>query len=163
MKKSFIAFTVLSLFSFNAFAEFSLNCSEMYERTIISKDIKKERASKLSYDLSTAAFITSFGGSAPVTLGLLLPAIGLSIYSGADPKEQKVIDLSEEGSRRLARLQKKARKKISKDISQEEIAQIVQEGLESGVFCHRFPHLYTPKEVKNHVMTSLKYKYSVIK
>jgi hypothetical protein len=160
MKKSFITIALVSLFSVNAFAEFSLTCPEMYARTIISKERKKDKAGRLSYDLSVGAFITSFGGAAPVTVGLLLPAVALSIYSGADSREQKVMDLSEEGSRRLAKLEKKARKKINKDITQEEIAAIVEDGLVSGTFCRQFPHLYTPKEVKDYVMRSLKMKHS---
>lgn len=154
-----MALALVTFFSANAFAEFSLTCPEMYERTILSKERKKDKASKLSYDLGTAGFIISFGGSVPVTVGLLLPAVALSVYAGADSREQKVFDLADEGSKRLARLEKQARKKINKNINQEEIAAIVEEGLTSGVFCRQFPHLYTPKQVKNHVLSSLKMKY----
>ena len=161
MKKSFITIALVSLFSVNAFAEFSLSCPEMYARTIISKERKKDKAARLSHDLSVGAFITSFG-AAPVAAGLLLPAVALSIYSGADSREQKVLDLADEGSRRIAKLEKKAKKKISKDITQEEIADIVSEGLISGTFCREFPHLYTPSEVKDYVMRSLKQKHSSV-
>lgn len=159
MKKTLITLTMATLFSVNAFAEFSLTCPQMYARTIISKEIKKHKAGQLGAELSMGALVTSFGGSAPVTLGLLLPAVALTIYSDTDSREQKVMDLSNEGSRRLAKLEKKAKKKINKDITKEEIASIVEEGLVSGTFCSDFPHLYTPGEVKDYVMKSLKMKY----
>jgi hypothetical protein len=49
MKKSFITIALVSLFSVNAFAEFSLSCPEMYARTIISKERKKDKAAKISH------------------------------------------------------------------------------------------------------------------
>ncbi len=158
MKKAFITLTLASLFSVNAFAEFSLTCPEMYERTIIAKERKKERAGDTANTLGWGMLLFSFG-AAPVAVGLLLPTVALSVYSEANPKEAKVVDLSYEGSRRLERLTKKARKKINSKIDQEEIAQIVQEGMSSGLYCQGFPHLYTPKEVKEHVLRTLEMKY----
>ena len=163
MKKSFIAFTLMSLFSFSAFADFSLTCPEMYARTIHKKHRSKKKLDHLSNDLAAAAFVTSFGGSVPFTLGLLLPAITLDLIAGAKPKEEKVLDLAEEGSRRLSRLTKKAQKKISKDITQEEISDIVLEGLVAGTYCQDFPDLYSPSDVKEHVMWKLRNKYPALK
>lgn len=163
MKKSFIAFALMSLFSLNAFAEFSLTCPQMYALTVQKKHRGKKKLSHLSDDLATAAFVTSFGGSAPFTLGLILPAVTLNIIAGAKPREEKVLDLSEEGTRRLASLAKKARKKISKDITEEEIAEIVQQGLSDGTYCQDFPDLYSPGDVKDHVFWKLRNKYPALK
>ena len=160
MKKTIFAFALMSFFSVSAFAEFSLTCPEMYARTIISKERRDNKNKKLAHDLYGGSIVAMFTGSAPLTLGLLLPATVISIAADIDSKEVRVMDLASEGSRRLERLTKKAKKKINKDISQEEIVAIVEEGLVSGAFCEGFPDLKRPNEVKRYVLNVLEFKYS---
>lgn len=158
--KKLILFSALSVFSFNSFADFSLSCTEIYARTMHAKDAKKRRAERVANDFKAASFITTLG--APIVgVSLLAPAIGLDIYASIDSKEEKVLDLANEETRRLNRFAKSLRKKISTDITSEEIVDLVAHGLTSGEFCQDFPHLYSPKDVKRYVQAKLKEKYAV--
>lgn len=157
--KKLILTAALSIFSFNSFAEFSLTCPDIYQRTMLSKEAKKERAGRISNDLGKGAFIISLGAPA-VGLALLVPAVGLSVYSSVDSKEDRVLQIMEEGNRNLIKLTKKLQKKVSSDISADEVLDVVKRGLESGLFCQEFPHLYSPKEVKEHVEAVMKSKYA---
>lgn len=157
--KKLVLITILSAISFNSFAQFSLSCPEMYQKTMVAKEIKKDRAYKLGMNTNRVAFVTSFG--LPVVgLALFAPGVALNIYSAIDSKEDRVLRLADEGSRELAKLSKKLQKKINSNISEEEILEIVKENLDSGLFCQDFPHLFSPKEVKDHVEAVLRQKYA---
>lgn len=158
MKKLMIA-TVLSIFTVNAFADFSLSCPDIYQKTMQSKNSKKRKAGRVGHDLGQSAFIISFG--APVVgLALLAPSVGLSIYSELPSKEEKILRITEEGNRHLLKFTKHLQKKISSDITSEEVIGIVRDGLDSGLFCQDFPELYSPSEVKDHVRDVMKLKYA---
>jgi uncharacterized membrane protein YjfL (UPF0719 family) len=157
--KKFVLIAALSAFSFNSFAQFSLTCPEIYERIIISKQIKKNKVGNLTNDIGLGGLL--IGLSAPtVGLSILAGAVGMSVYIELPSREEKVLVLKEEGSRQLKRLTKNLQKKISSEISPDEVMQIIQEGLESGRYCQNFPDLAKRKEVKRHVSSVLSLKYS---
>lgn len=157
--KKLLLISALSVFSFNSFAQFSLSCPEIYQKTMVSKEIKKNKAERIGSNTGKVAFVTSFGLPA-VGLALFAPAIALNIYAASDSREEKVLALIDEGSRELEKFSKKLQKRINSNISEEEILEIVKENLESGFFCQDFPHLYSPKEVKEHVEKVLRLKYA---
>lgn len=157
--KKLILVSALAIFSFNSFAQFSLSCPEIYQKTLVAKEIKKSKAAKIASNAGKVAFVTSFG--LPIVgLALFAPAAALGIYSEIDSKEQRVMRLADEGSHELAKLSWKLQKKINSNISEEEIMVIVKDHLESGFYCQDFPHLFSPKEVKEHVEAVLKQKYA---
>lgn len=157
--KKFILISALSIFSMNSFAGFSLTCPEIYQRVMVAKEIKKDKASRVAYATNAAALVSSL--SIPVIgVVMLAPGVALNIYSAIDSKEDRILRLSKEGGRELSRLTKKLQKSINANISEEEVMEVVQQGLESGHYCVAFPDLFTPKEVKEHVEKVLEYKYS---
>lgn len=132
----------------------------MFSRTILSKQDKKERAGKLANNLGYAGAVAAF--SIPtVGLAIFVPAAALSVYSGLPSREERVMRILDEGNRSLVRLTKKSQKNIHSDITADEILEIAKEGLVSGKFCERFPHLYSPSEVKDHIEQVLESKYAV--
>lgn len=157
--KKLMVIAALSIFSFNSFAEFSLSCPDVYQKTMLSKAAKKKKAGRISSDLGKGAFFISLGAPA-VGVALLVPAIGLSVYSDLPSKEERVLRILEEGNRNLVKLTKKLQKKVSSDVTAEEVLGVVRDGLDSGLFCQEFPHIYSPKEVKEHVEEVLKSKYA---
>ncbi|MFP5386947.1 MAG: hypothetical protein ACLGHN_12770 [Bacteriovoracia bacterium] len=160
MKKA-ILFTILSIFSMNSFASFSLSCPEIYKRIIDSKTLKKEKAETTGYYLNSFALSASAMGAPLVTAALSIPAIVLISYSSFTPREEKALAYAEEDSRALIRLTKKLQKKIHPDIHEQEIIELVQNGLDSGEFCMDFPDLMSPREVRKYVESQLREKYSL--
>jgi hypothetical protein len=59
--------------------------------------------------------------------------------------------MTQEQSKQFDRLLKKARK-IRSNITEQDIADIVVQGMESGKFCEDFPKLYSPRQVRNYVL-----------
>lgn len=157
--KKLMVIAALSIFSFNSFAEFSLSCPDIYQKTMLSKEAKKRKAGRIGSDLGKGAFFISLGAPA-VGLALLVPAAGLQVYSDLPSKEERVLGVLEEGNRQLVKLTKKLQKKVSSDVTADEIIGIVRDGLESGQFCQDFPHIYSPSDVKEHVEAVLKSKYA---
>jgi hypothetical protein len=158
MKKIIIA-SLLSVFSLNSFADFSLSCPEIYQKILTDKEMKKEAASKLSNRLSGLSLV---GLIAMPEVGLAL--IGASLvsgtYSAIPSKEERAMSLVEEGSRQLERLTKDIQKNISKDITEQEVLGVIQEGLDSGLYCQNFPELYGRRDIKKQVTSELKVRYS---
>lgn len=157
--KKFVFMALLSTISFNSFAQFSLSCPEIYERIMVSKEIKKKKVGDMTDDVGLGGLL--IGLSAPgVGLGILAGAVGMSVYSELPSREEKVLAMKEEGSRQLQRFTKSLQKKVSSDISSEEVLEIIKDGLESGVYCRNFPHLANRSDVKEHVREILKLKYA---
>lgn len=157
--KKLLVLAVLSMFSFNSFAEFSLSCADVYQRTMLSKEAKKRKAGRISNNLGGAAFFVTLG--APVVgVAMLVPTIGLSVYSDLPSREERVLRILDEGNRQLVKLTKKLRKNVSTDVTAEEVLGIVRDGLDSGLFCQDFPHIYSPSDVKEHVEDVLRQKYA---
>lgn len=158
MKKIIIA-SLLTVFSFNSFAQFSLSCPEIYQKTFTAKEIKKNKASKLSNNFSTLSLL---GLIAMPEVGLTL--IGASLvagtYSVIPSKEDRALRLADEGSKQLKRLTKKLQNKVNADITEEEVLRTVQEGLDSGEFCRNFPDLYSARDIKKYVTNVMKTNYS---
>ena len=150
---------VLSIFSFNSFADFSLSCPEIYQKTMLAKEAKKRKAGRIGNQLGQGSFFVALAAPA-VGVAMLVPTIGLSVYSNSASKEERVLNILEEGNRHLVKLTKKLRKNVNTDISADEVLKIVTDGLESGLFCQDFPHIYSPSEVKDHVEDVLKEKYA---
>jgi hypothetical protein len=158
----FIVMTALiTILSSNSYANFSLSCPQIYEKVMVSKNIKKNKAENIGYQLNGAGVVMSLGGAPLLTALLLLPASGLIVYSAFSPKEEKVLNLAEESSHELEKLTKKLRKEIHPDITEQDILSIVEEGLVSGTFCWDFPKLKGPKQIRKHVAEILKEKYLV--
>lgn len=157
--KKLILIAALSVFSFNSFAEFSLSCPDIYQKTMMSKAVKKKKAGRIANNMGTGTFFVTL--AAPVVgVSMLVPTIALSVYSDLPSKEERVLRIIEEGNRHLARLTKKLQKKVSSDVTADEVQEILKDGLESGLFCQDFPHIYSPSEVKEHVEDVLKSKYA---
>lgn len=157
--KKLVLIGMLSTFSFNSFAQFSLTCPEIYERIMISKEIKKNKVGNLGEELSVGGFLMGLGAPA-VGLTILAGSVGASVYANTKSREERVMELKEEGSRELKKLTRKLQKKISSDITSEEIMEIVQGGLTDGLYCQNFPEIANKKFVERHVQMILREKYS---
>lgn len=157
--KKLILIAALGVFSFNSFAEFSLTCPDIYQKTMLSKEAKKRKAGRISTNLGRGSFFISLGAPA-VGLALLVPTVGLSFYSNSASREERVLRILDEGNRSLVKLTKKLQKKVSSDVTADEVLGVVRDGLESGLFCQDFPHIYSPSEVKEHVEEVLRSKYA---
>ena len=162
MKKSLFALALLlSLFHAHAQeAKFSLTCDEIYGRILAKKVHRNEKMNEIGSKTYSYSLIAMFTGSLPLTAGMMLVGGTLSFVGNIDPKEQKIADLQDEGSRTLERFTKKLQKKINQNITQEDIIAEVKGGLESGTFCMGFPDLYSPREVKKYVERRLSDKFA---
>jgi hypothetical protein len=158
MRKITLA-VVLATLSFSSFAEFSLNCPEIYARLVSHKNEQRDKAGRVGDQIGKAALVSAFVN--PIISGsLFVPVIGIRIFEMTSSKEDRVQMLMEDGTGQLRRLTKKMQKRISSDITSEEISGIIKEGLESGQYCMDFPDIYSPKDVKKHVEEVLKEKYA---
>ena len=157
MKKFLLACLSLS-FTFNVFASSSLSCHEMYIKTMNHKNIKKEKVDRIN-NASPGLLIVVPAINPVAGLTLLGAAIGAEIYASTPSKEEKILRMASEGSKKLDRFIKKLQKDISCEISENEVKAIISEGLESGVYCQDFPVLYSVKDVKDHVKRQLIQKY----
>ena len=156
--KKFVLLAALSAFSFNSFAQFSLSCPEIYVKVMQAKEQRKERIAHHSQIL-TANGILLGAWLPPVGMALLSGALGGTIYGAIPAKETKVLDLAE-GDRQLERFTKSLQKNISSDISENEVMEIIKEGIESGHYCRNFPDLANRREVKRHVRSVLSLQYA---
>jgi hypothetical protein len=156
--KNFILASLLTAFSFNAFSSSSLSCHEMYIKTMNHKNKIKNKVDRINN--SSPGLLIVVPAINPVAgLALLGAAIGAEIYATTPSKEEKILKLSSESSKKLDRFVKKLQKDISCEITENEVKAIISEGLESGVYCQDFPVLYSVKDVKNHVRRQLIQKY----
>lgn len=157
MKKFLVALMILStIFS----AQAQETCHEIYAKDLAAKTHKKNRAGKVGADLYASSLIVMWTGSLPLTVGVMVAGGALSIYANMDSSAQKIDDLQHEGSRRLNRLTKKMQRNINENITQDEIVNIVQDGLESGLFCENLPKLYSASAIKKHIREVLELKYA---
>ncbi len=156
--KNFILASLLTAFSFNAFSSSSLSCHEMYIKTMNHKNNIKNKVNRINN--SSPGLLIVVPSINPVAgLALLGAAIGAEIYATTPSKEEKILKLSSESSKKLDRFVKKLQKDISCEITENEVKAIISEGLESGVYCQDFPVLYSVKDVKKHVKRQLVQKY----
>ncbi len=150
----------MCIFSLNTFADFSLTCPEIYRKTLIHKDLTSRKINNVAYKATQVSTLLLLSGN-PLVFAALAPAIVVAGYTkNHSSKEQRIDDLMSEGNRRLERLTKKLQKNISSDINEEEIVSLIEDGMKSGLFCKRFPELYSPKDVKEYVKKSLELKYA---
>ncbi len=156
--KNFILASLLTAFSFNAFSSSSLSCHEMYIKTMNHKNKIKNKVDRINN--SSPGLLLVVSAVNPVAgITYLGAAIGAEIYATTPSKEEKILRLSSESSKKLDRFVKKLQKEISCEITENEVKAIISEGLESGVYCQDFPVLYSVKDVKNHVKRQLIQKY----
>jgi hypothetical protein len=156
--KNFMLASLLTAFSFNAFSSSTLSCHEMYIKTMNHKNNIKNKVNRINN--SSPGLLIVVPSINPVAgLALLGAAIGAEIYATTPSKEEKILKLSSESSKKLDRFVKKLQKDISCEITENEVKAIISEGLESGVYCQDFPVLYSVKDVKKHVKRQLVQKY----
>jgi hypothetical protein len=157
--KKFIAASLLSLFTINAFADFSLSCPEIYVRTVNAKERSRDKAHRIVNDMGSAVFFSAFVN--PILFfSLAGTSVGLELYAISSSREEKITRLMNEGDKHLIKLTKKLQKKISPEITKEEVLDLVRDGLNSGLYCQNFPHLYSLSDMKEHLEITLKAKYS---
>ncbi len=138
----------------------SPTCRELYA-SAAEKEMKQEKwildKGAIAYGLTLPAMFT---GNIFIVSGFLLTGSVMVGYSKLyDAREIRVKDLQIEGSRRLKRFTKRMKKIISPAIEQEEIIEIINEGLESGLFCENAPKLASPGDIKSHVKSVLIERY----
>jgi hypothetical protein len=156
--KNFILASLLTAFSLNAFSSSSLSCQEMYIKTMNHKNKIKNKVDRINN--SSPGLLLVVSAVNPVAgITYLGAAIGAEIYATTPSKEEKILRLSSESSKKLDRFVKKLQKDISCEITENEVKAIISEGLDSGVYCQDFPVLYSVKDVKNHVKRQLIQKY----
>jgi hypothetical protein len=156
--KNFILASLLTAFSFNAFSSSSLNCHEMYIKTMNHKNKIKNKIDSIN-NASPGLLIVVPAINPVAGLTLLGAALGAEIYATTPSKEEKILRLTSESNKKLDRFVKKLQKDISCEISENEVKAIIIEGLDSGVYCQDFPVLYSVRDVKNHVKRQLILKY----
>jgi hypothetical protein len=156
--KRFIPILVLFTLSFNAFAEFSLDCPQIYDRVMRDKWEKKERVNIQSGVIGLGGVATAFL-TPPVGLAIFAVSFGMSTYSFLPSKEERTLHLAKAGTRELSRFTRSLQKSISPDITQHEVTELVNSGLDSGLFCADFPKLASVRDIKKHVRETLKAKY----
>jgi hypothetical protein len=156
--KNFMLASLLTAFSFNAFSSSTLSCHEMYIKTMNHKNKIKNKIDRMN-NASPGLLIVVPAINPVAGLTLLGAALGAEIYATTPSKEEKILKLSSESSKKLDRFVKKLQKDISCEITESEVKAIISEGLESGVYCEDFPNLYSVQDVKKHVKRQLIQKY----
>lgn len=137
------------------------SCHEIYAKDLALKTHKKERALKIGSDIYVSSLILMWTGSLPLTAGAMLVGGSLALYGNIDSSAQKIDDLQHEGSSRLVKFTKKMQKNVNSSISEDEIVDIIKDGLDSGLFCENLPKLYSASKIKKHVRNVLELKYAV--
>lgn len=158
-----ILLSALLLLSFSTRAQVEAqkaSCVELYAHASAEKITKqnklRERGATV-YGLSLAALFT---GNIFIVSGFLLGGSGMVLTANLyDAPEIRANDLKIEGSRRLEKFTKKMQRKFGAAVSEMEILSIVNEGMDSGLFCAKAPKLATPKEIKSHVESILASRY----
>lgn len=137
------------------------SCHEIYAQDLAIKTHKKERIAKIGSDIYISSLILMWTGSLPLTAGAMLVGGSLALYGNIDSSAQKIDDLQHEGSSRLVRLTKKMQRNINGNITEDEIVDIIKDGLDSGLFCENLPKLYSASKIKKHIRNVLELKYAV--
>jgi hypothetical protein len=157
MNKFFLG-SLITLFSTATIASPTFTCQDIYMKTINHKEVIKQKVDRAND--ASGAFMIIISTVNPVAgLTLLAGAIGSEIYANSPSKEEKVLRLANENTKVLRRFVKELRKDINPNINENEVREIISEGIQSGHYCSKFPVLFDTKDVKRHVRTMLNLKY----
>jgi hypothetical protein len=149
---------VMSLLSSSAMASATFTCQDIYIKTINHKEVVKEKVDRVND--STGALMIVISTVNPIAgLTLLAGAIGSEIYANSPSKEEKLLRLANENTKVLRRFVKELKKDINPNIDENEVREIISEGIQSGHYCSKFPVLFDTKDAKRHVRTMLNIKY----
>ncbi len=110
--------------------------------------------------ITVLAFIGSaFTGSLPVVLAATLAPSAISLIVNAPDKEEKALRLLDAAERSHKKFVKKLQKKVSAEITEQEVTALIERGFESGQFCSKLPKLMSAKKIKKYVTQTLEAKY----
>jgi hypothetical protein len=135
------------------------SCREIYKKTA---EHKYGRNVAIMRGLGTATQVTLAGSLAALITAQ--PEIAIALFSASaatglintayllmDPREARVLLLSEGHLRKFQRLLKKARN-IRSDITEQNIIDLINKGIDDGTFCQGFPKLYSVRQVSKYVL-----------
>jgi hypothetical protein len=185
MKNLFIGLVVFATISAFAQDVKTFTCQGIYESAMKQDIAKAERYNKKFNRVGTVtvggspdtlnsgltimgALAGAMGGAAiglgaPVTIplffvGALTPQV-ISMIVNAPNKEEKALELLDESTKRLDRFTKRMQRKISKDITNEDIIKLTQNGFDNGYFCSELPKLKSPAEIRKYVKNRLHHQF----
>lgn len=183
--KKITSFLMISAFLFNsvAFADEAAveaksqvktySCYELYLTAALNKErsrhIYNDRFNDAPHDhLSLNAMATLMGGmvsqaligSTPVTVGFFLAPAAISIVKNLPSRQEKVLALTKVGNEKFNKFVKKLQKKISPEITAEEVSKIIEDGFNSGKYCENLPKFATRAQIKKMIKKELKKVHS---
>lgn len=114
--------------------------------------------------LNTGLTVLSFlggaiTGSIPVVLLATFAPTAVSLIVNAPNKEERALRMLDEATRAQTRFVEKMQKKISPEVTQEEIENLIIEGFDTGLFCSSVPKLYSATKIKKYVQKKLEQRY----
>jgi len=181
MKNLFIGLVVFATISAFAQDVKIFTCQGIYESSMKQDIAKAERYNKnfnrvgavtvggspdtLNSGLTImGALAGAMGGAAiglgaPVTIplffvGALTPQV-VSIVVNSPNREERALELLNESTKRLNRFTKRMQRQISRDITNEDIIKLTQNGFDNGFFCSELPKLMSPAEIRKYVKNKL--------
>lgn len=174
--KRLIPFVLSLTFMTGAFASSepkTYTCEGIYSLRLANKIEKRDRYNDkwnksrgdTSYNgaLAIVGFMAGAAtGSLPILLAASLTPTVISTIKNLDSREERNAKLRDESQRSHKRFMKTLHKKISPNITDEEVGEIIQNGFDSGLFCDDMPELYTPSDIKKHVRVTLEEKYGTV-
>jgi hypothetical protein len=161
MKSLFLSLFLLVSLSLRAQVETpKQSCAELYAHASAEKITKenklRERGASV-YGLSLAALFT---GNIFIVSGFILGGSSMILTANFyDAPEIRANDLKIEGSKRLRKYTEKMQKKLGTQITEMEILSIVNQGMDSGIFCADPSKLASPEEIKSYVAGILESRY----
>lgn len=161
MKHLVLSLVLLASFSLKAQTTgMDRDCSEAYIVKAAFAENKEDRLREKGANIYSLSLVALLTGNPYIVSGFLLTGGAITLYAGVhDAQEIRANDLQMEGSRRLVRFTKKMKRTISRDITEEEVHSIVEDGMTTGLFCQNYPKLDSPKQIKNHVKAVLQTRY----
>lgn len=166
-----LLFTMIS----SAFAQESqirnYSCIELYQQ---QAQIAKHKRDSYNYkfnrirgDLSINGALGVVGlmgglvtGSLPIVLVATLTPTIISELKNIPSKEERALRLQKESAKQLSRFVKRLKKKVSPEISSQEVIEVIQAGLDNGDFCKDASNLDGPSKIRKYVKSKLKAKYA---
>lgn len=98
-------------------------------------------------------------GSLPIVLAATLTPSAINFIVNATDKEERALRLLDESQRSHKGFVRKLQKKISENITEEQVSELIAEGFASGAFCSDLPKLYSARKIKKHVKAILEAQY----
>lgn len=146
-------------------------CAGIYARGYVNKHMKEEKYNRAMNtqrgDTSYNGFLTimllagsAVTGSLPIILAASLTPAAISLIVNLPSKEERVLKLADESSKQFDRFLGRLQKKVSANITAQEVEALIQDGFASGEFCENMPNLHSPMDIRKHVKKALKAKYA---